>query len=171
MPKKIVIFGASSPVEGDEEYNLAYEVGKLIGELGFTVINGGYIGTMEASSKGAKENGGKAIGVTSKTLTYSPPNKYNDEVMEAEDLFERIRIMVEMGDAFVVLKGSTGTLTELLHAWEHLNMGKTNAPVICFGSHWKNITEQLDNGRKAIPLKELKFVDSLEELREVLANI
>jgi predicted Rossmann-fold nucleotide-binding protein len=107
----------------------------------------------------------------SKTLTYSPPNRYNDEIMEAEDLFDRIRMVVEMADAFVVLKGSTGTLTELLHAWEHQNMGKTNAPLICFGNHWRNITEQLDNGRKAIPLKELKFVDSLEELREALEKI
>ena len=64
--KIVTVFGSSRPGEGDEEYLLAYEVGKNLALNGFTVCNGGYAGIMEASARGAKEAGGKTIGVTFK---------------------------------------------------------------------------------------------------------
>lgn len=46
--KKAVVFGSSAPKEGDSAYQEAYEVGKILGDMGFDVVNGGFVGTMEA---------------------------------------------------------------------------------------------------------------------------
>ena len=60
----ITVFGGSQPKEGDAAYAEAYQLGKLLAEAGHAVLTGGYIGTMEAASKGANEAGGHVIGVT-----------------------------------------------------------------------------------------------------------
>jgi len=55
-------FWRANPTEPD--YAQALHLGKLLGQAGCTVLTGGYIGTMEAVSRGAAENGGHVIGVT-----------------------------------------------------------------------------------------------------------
>ena len=60
----ISVFGGSKPKEGETAYSEAMELGKLLAQRGHTVLTGGYIGTMEAVSRGASEAGGHVIGVT-----------------------------------------------------------------------------------------------------------
>ena len=64
MKKTITVFGSSQPVETDDQYKLAYELGVLLAKNGFDICTGGFFGIMEAVSKGVVENGGEAIGVT-----------------------------------------------------------------------------------------------------------
>ena len=54
---KVSVFGGSQPKEGSTAYAEAQELGKLLAERGHTVLTGGYIGTMEAVSRGAREAG------------------------------------------------------------------------------------------------------------------
>ncbi|MCK5457105.1 MAG: LOG family protein, partial [Melioribacteraceae bacterium] len=46
MSKTVTIFGSSKPLPGEEEYETAYQLGKLFGESGFSVCTGGYQGIM-----------------------------------------------------------------------------------------------------------------------------
>lgn len=55
--RKVVIYGSSAPCEGSSEYTQAQELGSKLSAAGFGVVTGGYSGTMEAVSRGAKENG------------------------------------------------------------------------------------------------------------------
>ena len=61
---KVSVFGGSQPKEDDAAYAEALALGKLLAERGHIVLTGGYIGTMEAVSRGACEAGGHVIGVT-----------------------------------------------------------------------------------------------------------
>jgi uncharacterized protein (TIGR00725 family) len=61
---KVSVFGGSQPREGDAAYAEAMELGRLLAERGHIVLTGGYIGTMEAVSRGARQAGGHVIGVT-----------------------------------------------------------------------------------------------------------
>jgi hypothetical protein len=79
---RISVFGGSSPVPGEEGYDQAYQLGKLIGESDFTVLTGGYIGTMEAVSRGTSEAGGKVIGVTCDQIEVWRPVAPNEWVQE-----------------------------------------------------------------------------------------
>ncbi|MEM9778089.1 MAG: TIGR00730 family Rossman fold protein, partial [Chloroflexota bacterium] len=53
--KVISVFGSASPKPGSADYVLAETVGRLLGEAGFAVQTGGYMGTMEGASKGAHD--------------------------------------------------------------------------------------------------------------------
>ena len=99
----IAVFGGSRPQPGSAEYAEAYVVGKLLARAGFVVMNGGYAGTMEASARGAKENGGRAIGVLSNEFARLAPNAYLDETLPSEDLFARIHKMQTSAHGFIVL--------------------------------------------------------------------
>jgi hypothetical protein len=108
--------------------NLAYGLGKLCAEAGFTIANGGYGGTMLAAAKGVKQAGGKTIGVTCKAFGRKGPNEFITEEIETDNLNQRIAKLIELGDAYVVLPGSTGTLLELADIWERTNKGFVNPP-------------------------------------------
>ncbi|MBU1261299.1 MAG: hypothetical protein KKE31_01380 [Planctomycetes bacterium] len=63
IEKVITIFGTSS----DKVFELAYELGKLCAEAGFTIASGSYGGTMLAAAKGAKSAGGRG---------FEPPHQF-----------------------------------------------------------------------------------------------
>ena len=175
--KKAVVFGSSAPSEGDAEYEEAYEVGKVLGEMGFDVVNGGFIGTMEASSKGAKAGNAKAIGVVPKDLNYAEPNKWLDEVVKTENIVRRVDKMIELGDVFVVLKGSVGTMHELATVWNLMSIKIIEKkPIICLGSHWKPVVERIaetERHKDADLIRNdiVRFADNIDDLKEILKPI
>lgn len=136
----VAVFGGSRPPSDSAEYAEAYTVGKLLARAGFVVMNGGYAGTMEASARGAKENGGRTLGIISNEFGWLSPNAHLDEIVQSADLFARIREMQTRADAFIVLKGSMGTLAELALVW---NLAKINdkhrKPIVLVGEHWEAV--------------------------------
>ena len=144
MPQKIVtVFGSSRPVEGDEEYLLASALGKNLAQAGFTVCNGGYGGTMEASARGAKEAGGSTIGVTVGVFKRGA-NRWIDQELRLPDLTQRLVKLAELGNAYIILKGGTGTLLELAYVWEFINKGLMHEkPIVVVGKFWSGVIETL----------------------------
>jgi uncharacterized protein (TIGR00730 family) len=144
MNKVVTIFGSARDPEGSPEYTLAYETGKLLAQAGFTICNGGYAGIMEASACGAKEAGGKTIGVTFQNTFKRNANRWIDEELFKPTLIERMMKLVELGDAYVVLKGGTGTLLELAAVWEFINKGlQAERPIVLIGDFWSGVVETL----------------------------
>lgn len=140
MPKVVAVFGGSQPEPASAEYAEAYTMGKLLAGGGYVVMNGGYAGTMEASARGAKENGGRTIGVISKEFSWLSPNVHSDEIVSLEDLFARIREMQSRANAFIVLKGSMGTLAELTLVWNLSKIDeKQRKPIILIGDAWGRV--------------------------------
>ena len=137
--KTITVFGSSLPAEGDEEFETALQLGRLLAQKNFNVCTGGYRGIMTAVSKGATETGGEAIGVTV-DLWNVKPNKYLTKEIKCDSLFERISKLIETGDAYVILQGGTGTLLELSVVWELMNKNLLKRkPVVCYSQMWKEI--------------------------------
>jgi len=138
--KIVAVFGGSRTPPDSADYAEAYTVGKLLAQRGFVVMNGGYHGTMEASARGAREHGGRSVGVLSGEFGWLAPNPYLDETMTSPDLFSRIREMQKRADGFIVLKGSMGTLAELALVW---NLAKIDAqhrkPIILLGDAWARV--------------------------------
>ena len=60
----VTVFGSNAPKEGEADYEQARALGRELAQSGYVVATGGYFGTMEATSRGAKEAGGHVIGVT-----------------------------------------------------------------------------------------------------------
>jgi uncharacterized protein (TIGR00730 family) len=136
--KTITVFGTSKATEGDAVFELAESLGRLLAESGFTLANGGYGGTMLAAAKGATAAGGEVIGVTCTAFKRGKANEYVSEEISTISLSERLAKLIEMGDAYLVLPGGTGTLLELADVWEHKNKGFADAdkPIILIGAFW-----------------------------------
>jgi hypothetical protein len=139
----ITVFGTGKAKPGEPAYELAYEVGKLLAEAGFTIANGGYGGTMTAAAKGAREAGGEVIGVTCSAFKKSKPNEYVTREIVTDSLQQRLNKLIELGAAYIALPGGTGTLLELAQVWELKNKGFLNRqkPLIIIGGFWRPLLE------------------------------
>ncbi len=144
MSKKIItIFGTGRVTEDQAVYALAYKTGMVLAQAGFIIANGGYGGTMLAAAKGAAEAGGEVIGVTCSAFKSGKANEYVTREVVTHSLDERLKTLVELGRAYVVLPGGTGTLLELAKVWELKNKGflKANRPIILIGGFWKPLVD------------------------------
>lgn len=139
--KVVTIFGSSKPQAGEPDYEIARKLGRLLAEAGFTICNGGYGGTMEAAARGAKEAGGSTIGVTMEFVN-PRANQWTDETIVVKSLVDRLMKLIELGDAYVVLRGGTGTLLELAAVWELMNKRAIRSrPVVVVGEFWNSTVE------------------------------
>jgi predicted Rossmann-fold nucleotide-binding protein len=60
-------------------------------------------------------------------------------------LFERLKHLLEIGDAYIVLNGGTGTLLELALVWEYFNKGMIpEKPFACHGKMWNEIVSSME---------------------------
>ena len=147
MSEKVVtIFGTGRARSGDEIFALAQRTGKLLAESGFAIATGGSGGTMLAAAKGAAEAGGEVTGVTCSAFR-SKANEYISREIDTASLDERLDKLIELGDAFLVLPGGTGTLLELAKVWELQNKGflSEGKPIIIVGEFWKGLLETIDS--------------------------
>jgi len=140
---RVTVFGGSQPKPGDDAYDNAYRLGQLLGSTGCDVLTGGYIGTMEAVSRGASEAGAHVIGVTCDEIeSWRPvaPNTWLNEEMRFASLRERLFALIDQCDAAFALAGGIGTLAELSLMWTQLQVSAINPkPLILIGDGWKNI--------------------------------
>lgn len=145
--REIAVFGGSESTPDDEVWGLALALGRGLAERGFAVLTGGYGGVMEAASRGAREAGGAAIGVTCAAFDRRPNGWLSGEVATA-DLWERTRVLVERAAGYVVVRGKAGTLAELTFVWAlHRSGCLPRRPVILLGEPWPAFVEALRRGR------------------------
>ncbi|MBN1343081.1 MAG: LOG family protein [Phycisphaerae bacterium] len=166
--KTITVFGSSDPKPGEPAYDEAHLLGQAIAKAGWVLCNGGYGGTMEAGCRGAAEAGGRTIGVSCAAFGRSGVNQWVQREIHTEDLNSRVNNLIELGDAYVVLPGSTGTLLELAAAWELANKGfLAGKPIFLLGEFWVPVVAVI---AKASPraLNHVEPARSVEQLVESL---
>lgn len=138
---RVTVFGAAQPKPGDAAYQQAYHLGRLLGQAGYTVVTGGYIGTMEAASKGAAEAGVHVIGITCEEIEAWRPVRPNPWVLQEiryERLRDRLYALIDTCDAALALPGGIGTLAEVAMMWSQMQTGAIPVrPLILVGSEWQ----------------------------------
>ena len=174
--KQIAYFGFADAASNDPLYKEAYEVSKFLTSKGFVAINGGGPGTMRAVSEGAKDAKGTAIGVTfyPKDITNfegrDQENPFDVEI-KTKNYLERTLKLLELGDAYVVFRGGTGTISEFGMSWglARLYFGH-HKPLILYGEFWNNIIDAFVKNMRIRPeeLKVYKVVNSPEEALRAL---
>lgn len=145
----ITVFGFADCPPGDPLYSQAVEVSRLLAENGLTIVNGGGPGVMRAATEGAHEGGGVA-----EVATFYPKfienfegkdqnNKADKEVI-MNNYVDRTMKLLELGSAYVIFNGGTGTLSEFGMAWglAYLYFGH-HKPLILYGDFWFPIMEVL----------------------------
>ena len=167
---RISVFGGSQPKEGDAAYAEAMELGKLLAQRGHTVLTGGYIGTMEAVSRGACEAGGHVIGVTCEDIEAWRPIKANSWVMEEvrkKTLIERLHALIHESDAALALSGGPGTLTEITLMWNLMIVESLHRrPLILIGGSWQSVFDQFFQGLDAyVPARQREILSFAQDVQ------
>lgn len=140
MSEKIVtIFGGSRCKEESEEYRQALRAGQLLAEAGYTICTGGYLGVMEAASRGARERGGRVLGIVMNQFK-AEPNRYLTDKVATEHFYERLQRLIMRSIGFIALRGGMGTVTEISLVWNKLQTGVIEPrPLVLLGDCWSPV--------------------------------
>ena len=142
MKKLITIFGPSDCKPGSSLYNSAEQVGKLLGENGFGIVNGGYEGVMEAVSKSARSAQGSVIAVTAEVYfgRGREANEYITKEVKVKSANDRLMELLDLADAYIACGISPDTLIEVATAWDYmLEHFMEDKPLILLGKEWRDI--------------------------------
>jgi len=167
---RISVFGGAQPQEGGAAYAEAMELGRLLAQHGHIVLTGGYIGTMEAVSRGAREAGGHVIGVTSEDIEAWRHVKANAWVMEEirkKTLIERLHTLIHESDAALALPGGAGTLTEISLMWNLMIVESLHRrPLILIGDGWQSMFDQfLQRFDTYVPAREREILNFAKDVQ------
>lgn len=172
----ITIFGHADTGNRDNLFQDVFDVSKRLAEAGYTVVDGGGPGVMLAASLGAKEGGGKVIGVTlypkdMKNFEGKDPKNLLDKEIKTENYIERTLTLMKEGQVYVIFKGGTGTISEFGMAWglARLYFGH-HKPLILYGKFWKKIIKTFKENMLMRPeeMKVFKIVDDPEEVLQAI---
>ena len=139
--KIVTIFGGSKCGEESEEYGQARRLGQLLAEAGFTICTGGYLGVMEGASRGARERGGRVLGILMNEFK-SEPNRYLTDKVASAHFYERLQNLITRSVGFIALRGGAGTVTELSLVWNKLQTRVIGPrPLVLLGNCWPPVVE------------------------------
>jgi uncharacterized protein (TIGR00725 family) len=140
-----VFFGSGSICENDSTYKEAMLLGQEVASLGLDLATGGYGGVMEAALRGAAGYNVKRIGVTCNFFKDKYPNEFLSDEIKTKNYFERLEILIDIGDIFIVLEGESGTLLEVAAVIALLERKIIfDRQIILIGAKWKQIIEVFD---------------------------
>lgn len=168
--KIVTIFGGSRCRENTPEYQQAKEIGRRLAEAGFTICTGGYLGVMEAASIGAREKGGRVLGIVMNQFK-SEPNRYLTDKVATNHFYERLQNLIERSVGFIALRGGMGTVTEVSLVWNKLQTGTLQKrPLVLVGECWKEVVDAWRNNlvvsKNDISL--LQFAETAEEACQLI---
>lgn len=175
--QKVAMLGGATWEKGEQPYQDAYNVSKILAEAGYEIINGGGAGVMRASTEGAHAGGGRVVAITyhpNKPKRHyegvDPENKFDDEIITL-DYFDRTKVMLQTTQFHIIFKGSLGTLSEFgmswISSWIH---EPNNKPIVLYGEFWIDYLEVIDKHAK-ITGEEKSIVKVCTAPQEVLEYI
>ena len=169
---KITIFGGSSPLPDSIEYQFAYDLGAALGRDGHTILTGGYMGTMEESSRGAAEIGGHVIGITCEEIERWRKKSHNPWVKEEwkqVTLHDRMIKLIDSCELAIALPGGPGTLAEIVLMWNRIQIEVIPpVPMILVGKEWKNVFtlffQELETYIPPTSIQNIQFAITIDEI-------
>lgn len=139
----VSIFGGSRIAPGSPSYELARELARELAELGYAVITGGGPGIMEAGNRGAKDVGGRSVGLNIELPHEQVPNGFQTHSLDFRYFFIRKVMFVRYSLGYVVMPGGFGTLDELFTSLTLIQTGRAEPfPVVLVGrDYWRGLVD------------------------------
>ena len=179
--KSVTFFGYANATVDSKLYKETYEVARVLAEAGLTIVNGGGPGVMRAATDGAHAGGGIAEVATfypefiENFEGKDPLNKADKEIILSNYVTRTMKLL-ELGNAYIVFNGGTGTLSEFGMAWglDYLYFGH-HKPFVLYGEQWHPIMESLVTNmliaeQRPESLKVYKIATTPEAVLEALSR-
>ncbi|MFH2085455.1 MAG: LOG family protein [bacterium] len=177
--KRIAFFGDASVLPESSYYKAAYHAAKKLAKLGYIIVNGGGPGIMDAATRGAESVGGQT-----ESVTFYPEHatgfegrylsNVTDKEIKTTNYIERMFVLMERSDFFLIFQGGTGTLSELGTAWvlAKLYYGH-HKPFILVGAFWRPVIGVIHDNL-LIDAKEMdvfKIVDGIDNIVPMMKKL
>jgi uncharacterized protein (TIGR00730 family) len=175
----ICVFCGSSQGH-DKVYGRGAEsLGTLMAERKITLVyGGGDAGLMGMVSRSHFENGGKTVGIITKSLEKMVPHRTGVELRVVENMHERKNLMYNTSQAFIALPGGIGTLEELFEVFTWNQLGIMDKPLglLNSGGYFDFLLDFLDSMVERGFLREahrdrLVVSEEAEDLLEKMRNV
>jgi hypothetical protein len=166
----VTIFGGAKCSEVDPEYAQARRVGQLLADAGFTICTGGYLGVMEAASRGAHERGGRVLGIVMNQFK-TEPNRYLTDKVATPHFYERLQRLITRSVGFIAVRGGMGTVTELSLVWNKIQTRVIGPrPLVLLGACWPPIVREWQR-HLVVSEEDVAALDFAETAEEAVAII
>ncbi len=174
--KRVAFFGDAAVLPESTYYQTAFHVAKKLAKMGYTIVNGGGPGIMDAATRGAESVGGETMSVT-----FAPEHatgfegrylaNITDKEIKTNNYIERMFKLMEESDIFLIFKGGTGTISELGTAWvlAKLYYGH-HKPFILVGSFWRKVIGAMHDSL-LIDAKEMDVFRIVEGIDDILPKM
>lgn len=171
------IFCASSPKIRDVYFEDARHLANRLIDEGYGIVyGGGSVGLMGCIANVALERNAKIIGVIPKFMVdVEWQHTGVDDMRQTNTMAERKQMLIELGDAIIILPGSTGTMDELFDAMADKKLGLLHKPIVVLNTDhfYDSLKVQLqlmvdEHFMKDEHLKTVFFADTVEEAIEYL---
>lgn len=146
--KSVCVYCGSSARVDQVYKDAAVELGKTIAANGWSVVyGGGRVGLMGLVADSALSAGARVVGII--------PQHIQAREIEHTDLTElhivdsmhiRKQMMVDRGDAFVILAGGLGTLDEFFEilTWKQLGLHDKPVVMVNINGYWTKMVEAIN---------------------------
>jgi len=147
--RRLCVYCGSSDAVDARYRQAAKELGGRLAAAGIELVyGGGRVGLMGLLADAVLSARGKVIGIIPRRLLDTEMAHIGvSELIVADSMHDRKRLMVEKADAFAVLPGGIGTLDEFFEivSWRQLSLHDKPILLVDIGDYWAPLRALLDH--------------------------
>jgi cytokinin riboside 5'-monophosphate phosphoribohydrolase len=151
--RAVTVYCSSSKSVDAIYFDAAAQLGRAIARGGWILVYGGNnVGCMGALAEGARQAGGRVIGITPQLLVdRGIADERCDELVVTASMRERKELLERRADAFVALPGGIGTFEELFEIIVGRHLGCHRKPIIILnvGGYYGPLLEMIAHAIRA----------------------
>jgi uncharacterized protein (TIGR00730 family) len=175
--ESICVYCGSSVRAAPHYMNMAYDLGRMLGERGIQLVyGGGGIGLMGRAADGCLDAGGQVTGIIPRHLHDRELAHHSvQDLILVDTMHERKMLMASRSDGFIVLPGGFGTLDEMFEilTWRQLGLHAKPVVLIDHAGYWaplKTLVEQIVRENFASP-EQAAYLTIVDDPEAALAAL
>ena len=175
--KSVCVYCGSSARVDQAYKDAAVELGKAIAAKGWSVVyGGGRVGLMGLVADSALSAGAQVVGIIPQHIQ-AREIEHTDlsELHVVDSMHIRKQMMVDRGDAFVILAGGLGTLDEFFEilTWKQLGLHDKPVVMVNINGYWTKMIEAIRHiaSEKFMREEDLGMFQVVDTIAEVPAAL